>query len=353
MKDYDVIVIGAGPAGSTVAKTAAKAGHSVLMLEKQSSCNSPCAGYVGNTINTELPENCAIQSRITRMRTYFPNMTFSDFPLNGFVVDRPSFDMALAEEARNSGVDIRWGSPLTDLTPDGDGVMFRGGEASGKIIVGADGVFSKTASLLGLSRQDIAVCAQYHLKGIEPLENTSEIFFNADYAPGAYAWIYPSGPDSAKVGLGITITSGTGGSRSVHDYLDAFINESEVANRLGGEKTEYTVGALPVGGLRENLCIGNVMLVGDSAGMADPITGAGINNAILAGEVAGKAIINSLENDDLALLTRYERQVRRLLERPLTRSLEKRGQMNILGTPNEVLQERLPELWVTFKEYWG
>ncbi len=350
MTDYDVIVIGAGPAGSTVAKIAANAGHSVLMLEKQSSCNSPCAGYVGNTINTELPENCTVQSRITGMRTYFPDMTFHDFPLNGFVVDRPSFDMALAEEARNSGVDIRWGSPLTDLTPDG--VSFKGGEASAKIIVGADGVFSKTASLLGLPRQDIAVCAQYHLKGIEPLENTSEIFFNADYAPGAYAWIYPSGPDSAKVGLGITITN-VDGSRSVHDYLDAFINESEVANRLGGERTEYTIGALPVGGLRENLCIGNVMLVGDSAGMADPITGAGINNAILAGEVAGKTIVNALENDDLTLLTRYDRKVRRLLERPLTRSLEKRGQMDTLGTPNEVLQERLPELWVTFKEYWG
>ena len=348
MTDYDVIVIGAGPAGSTVAKIAAKAGHSVLILEKQSSCNSPCAGYVGNTINTELPENCTVQSRITRMRTYFPDMTFHDFPLNGFVVDRTSFDMALAEEARNSGVDVRWSSPLTDLTPDG--ISFKGGEASAKIIVGADGVFSKTASLLGLPRQDIAVCAQYHLKGIEPLENTSEIFFNADYAPGAYAWIYPSGPDSAKVGLGITITNG---SRSVHNYLDAFINESEVANRLGGERTEYTVGALPVGGLREKLCIGNVMLVGDSAGMADPITGAGINNAILAGEVAGKTIVNALENDDLTLLTRYERKVRRLLERPLTRSLEKRGRMDTLGTPNEVLQERLPELWVTFKEYWG
>ncbi len=353
MTDYDLIVIGAGPAGSTVAKTAAKAGYSVLILEKQSSCNSPCAGYVGNTINTELPEKCTVQSRITGMRTYFPDMIYHDFPLNGFVVDRPSFDMALAEEAHNSGVDIRWSSPLTDLTPDG--VSFKGGEASAKIIVGADGVFSKTASLLGLPRQDIAVCAQYHLKGIEPLDNTSEIFFNADYAPSAYAWIYPSGPDSAKVGLGITIAvaGGTGGSRSVHEYLDAFISESEVASRLGGEKTEYMTGALPVGGLRENLCIGNVMLVGDSAGMADPITGAGINSAILAGEVAGKAIINTLENDDLALLARYERQVRRLLERPLRRSLEKRGQMNILGTPNKVLQERLPELWVTFKEYWG
>ena len=102
------------------------------------------------------------------------------------------------------------------------------------------------------------------------------------------------------MGLGITVKDG---SCSVHKYLDAFINKSEVANRLGGEKSEYTVGALPVGGLRENLCIGNVMLVGDSDGMADPITGAGINNTILAGEVAGEVIVNALENDDLTLLT--------------------------------------------------
>ena len=142
---------------------------------------------VGNTINTELPENCIVQSRITRMRTYFPDMTFHDYSLSGFVVDRSSFDTALAEDARNSGVDIKWSSPLTYLAPDGDYVSFKGGNVSAKIIVGADGVFSKTASLLGLPRQDIAICAQYYLKGIKPLKNTNEIFFNADYAPGAYA----------------------------------------------------------------------------------------------------------------------------------------------------------------------
>jgi digeranylgeranylglycerophospholipid reductase len=85
--------------------------------------------------------------------------------------------------------------------------------------------------------------------------------------------------------------------------------------------------------------------------MADPITGAGINNAILAGELAGKTIIKALENDDITLLREYETKIRKLLGRPLDRALEKRIKMDACYN-NKLLQEHLPELWVTFKQYW-
>ena len=347
--NYDLIVSGAGPAGSVTAAAVAQAGYRVLVLEKDSSCRSPCAGYIGNTINIELPRCCTIQSKIRKMRTYFPDMSFHDFQLNGFVVDRSSFDMALAIAAEESGAHIRWQSPLIDLT--GDCVRFRGGEAFGTIIVGADGVFSRVASLLGERRQRAAFCAQYHLRGIEPLPepDTCEIFFDADYAPGGYVWVYPTGHNSAKVGLGTTVA----GSRSPHKYLDAFISESSVAERLSGERTKYMAGALPIDGLREKLCYGNVLLVGDSSGMADPVTGAGINNAMLAGEIAGKTIINALENDDTTLLGQYETRIGRLLGRPLARSLEKRKKLDRYCASNELLQRHLPEVWVTFEEYWA
>ncbi len=339
---YDVIVTGAGPGGSVTAATVAQAGYRVLMLEKNDTCRSPCAGYIGSTINTELSEDAIIQSRITKMRTFLPDMSFHDFELNGFVVDRSSFDMALAMKAEASGAELKWDSPLLAIAQEN--VKFRNGSAQGKIIVGADGVFSKTASLLGLEKQRIAVCAQYHLKGIEPICQTCEIFFNSDYAPGGYVWIYPTGEKSAKVGVGIT-------KGSPRKYLDAFISGSPVAGRLAGEKTEYITGALPIGGLREKLSLGNVLLVGDSAGMADPVTGAGINNAMLAGEIAGRTIIKALEKNDQAILRQYETEIRRLLGRPLARSLEKRKRFDAC-TSNELLQQHLPDLWVTFREYW-
>jgi len=334
--DYDVVVAGAGPAGSVTAAIVASAGYRVLLLEKNATCRSPCAGYISKTINFELPD-CIIQSEITRMRTYLPDLSFHDFHLNGVVVDRPSFDTALAMEAEEKGAEIRWSSPLKGFIPGG--VKFNDAEAHAKIIVGADGVFSKTASLLGLGRQRVAVCAQYRLKGIKPMNNTAEIFFNSDYAPGGYAWIYPTGEDSVKVGVGVT-------KGSPRRYLDAFINE-----RIKGKKTECITGALPVSGLRDTLVFGNVLLVGDSAGMADPITGAGINNAMLAGEMAGRAIIKALENDDLTMLSQYEKGIKRLLGKPLARALGKRKKLDACVN-NKMLQENLPELWVTFRQYW-
>ncbi|MCZ7392032.1 MAG: NAD(P)/FAD-dependent oxidoreductase [Candidatus Methanoperedens sp.] len=339
---YDAIVVGAGPAGSVTAKTVAAAGFSVLVLEKNTTCRSPCAGYISRTINLELPENCIIQSKITTMRTYFPDLSFHDFQLDGFVVDRPSFDTALVMKAKESGAEFKWDSPLSNLIPGG--VEFRGGKASGKVIVGADGVFSKTATLLGMERQKVAVCAQYHVKGIRLLSETGEIFFDNNYAPGGYVWVYPTGEDSAKIGLGLT-------KGNPREYLDAFIGD-RIADRFAGRKKEYITGALPVAGLREKLVFNNVLLAGDSAGMADPITGAGINNAVLSGEIAGRTIIEALENDDVAVLLNYETRIRRLLGKPLARALEKRKRLDACVN-NELLQEHLPEFWVTFKQYWA
>lgn len=340
---YNVIIIGAGPAGSVTAATVANAGYRTLVLEKNSRCRSPCAGYVSGTINLEIPDDSLIQSKIIKMRTYLPDLSFHDFSLNGFVVDRPSFDMALATKAQEAGAEIKWDSPLTGLVPRA--VKFRDRIAKEEIIVGADGVFSRTASLLGLKTQKIAVCAQYRLDGIKPLHDTAEIFFNTDYAPGGYAWIYPTGKDSAKVGVGVT------GVKSPRTYLENFIRQSGVAGRLDGRIMEYITGALPVGGLREKLCFGNVLLVGDSAGMADPVTGAGINNALLAGEIVGKTIIKTLEKNDLTILSQYESKIKKLIGRPLSRSLEKRKKLECCQN-NEMLQQHLPELWVTFREYW-
>jgi digeranylgeranylglycerophospholipid reductase len=343
LMEYDVIVIGAGPAGSVTAALVAHAGYRVLVLEKNNSCKSPCAGYISNNINMEIPDDSIVQSRITKMRTYFPDLSFHDFELNGFVVDRPSFDMALARKAIDTGAEIKWGSPLQDIVEGC--VKFRKGISRGKIIIAADGVFSKTASICGFEVQKIAVCAQFHLKEIELLSKICEIFFNSDYAPGGYVWIYPTGEHSAKVGVGVT----RGYPRA---YLEKFINESSLSERLNGIRTEYIAGALPIGGLREKLCCGNVLLVGDSAGMADPVTGAGINNAMLAGKIAGRTIVKALESNDMEILSEYETKIRRLLGKPFARALEKRKMLDACYASNELLQEDLPELWVTFRQYW-
>lgn len=347
---YEVIIIGAGPAGSVAARMLAQAGFDILILEKNTSCRSPCAGYLTRTINIETPDESVFQSNITKMRTYFPDMSFHDFSINGFVVDRHSFDSSLLSKALESGAKVMWNSPLIDIEQPGQenlsNVKFRDGNASGRIIVGADGVFSKTALLMGLQQQRFASCAQYHIQEMKPISQTCEIFFDMEYAPGGFIWIYPTGKNSAKVGLGMIK-----GKKSPHDSLDSFITASKIAYRLSGNRTEYIAGALPIGGLRQRLVFDNVILAGDSGGMADPITGAGINNAMLAGELAGKTIIKALENDDNIRLLEYEKVIRKLIGKPMERSLEKRIKLETCCN-NQLLQEHLPGLWVTFKQYW-
>ncbi len=334
--DYDVVVIGAGPAGSVTSTIIAQAGYRVLMLEKASVCSSPCAGCITSVI----PPSNVIQSKITRMRTYFPDLTYHDNDVYGFVVDRRLFDTMLVSEAMEAGVEVRWNSPLNSIRSNF--IEYKGGKVKGRVIIGADGVFSRTARFLGLKKQKIAICAQYHLKGIKVLSQTGEIYFNTKYAPGGYAWVYPTGKDSAKVGIGTTCLT------SPRRYLDRFIRS--LAGRFKGEITEYITGALPVGALREKLCYGNILLVGDSAGMAHPITGAGINNAMLAGEIAGRTIIDALERNDLTILNEYEIKVRKLFK-SLTKALEKRKRLDACVS-NQELQKHLPELWVGFNHYW-
>lgn len=351
---YDVVVIGAGPAGSTVARIAASKGFQVLVLEKEKNIGtSPCAGYISKTINWDFDLREIVQSNISQMRTYFPSGRFQDFPINGVVVDRPAFDRFLAGFASRNGAEFLLNAPLTHLIEGEDqytGVKYRDGRAQARVIVGADGVSSTTAKLLGWRPQEVAICSQYLLENVPTIPSTSEIFFDMKYAPGGYAWIYPTGNNSAKVGLGILRRIA---SKPASDYLDEFIKENLlVCGRLNsGVKKTMLRGSLPISGMRKSLLVKNILLVGDAGGMADPITGAGIGNAILAGEIAGKVISKALEKEDFSLLREYEKGCKRLFQRIFTRGTMKREELNTYRT-NEELEKNLPRLWAAFKEYW-
>jgi len=347
----DVVVIGAGPAGSTVARIAASKGYRVLVLEKEKSIGtSPCAGYISRTINWDFDLREIVQSNISRMRTYLPSGRFQDFLINGVVVDRPAFDNFLAGLASRNGAEFLLNAPLTHLIEGEDqytGVKYRDGRAQAGVIVGADGVSSTTARLLGYLPHEVAVCAQYLLENVPTIPHTSEIFFDMRYAPGGYAWIYPAGDNSAKVGLGILRKIA---SRPASEYLDEFIRKNPLVQRRLSKSIKKTIvrGALPISGMRKSLIIKNVLLVGDSGGMADPITGAGIGNAVLAGEIAGRVISRALEKEDFSLLREYETRCRRLFL-ALTRGKSKREELNTYRT-NEELERNLPKLWVGFKK---
>ncbi len=360
MPDADVVVVGAGPSGCSAAKFAAEKGLEVVVLEKKREVGvpSPCAGYVSKQVSRyfKVDERCR-QQDVENMRTFFPSGKSQLAPAKGWIVERMLFDRFLAVQAARAGARFSMHSKVVDVEQNGAGcgvVYQKGGKTvkiKAKVIVGADGVLSGVARLAGLaSNRDVAVCPQYEMVNVK-LDDpaTVETYFDRDYAPGSYVWIYPTGKDSAKVGLGIT--NAPAGQKPA-SFLDRFIYEHPAARKKFIDATPISsiVGMLPINGLLEKIGRDNVLLVGDAAGMTDPISGAGISTGIIAGKIAAEEIYKGIENSDYE---GYERRVRKLLGPRLERSLKKRKIVDEAYGSNESLEKALPGTWITFKEFWS
>lgn len=343
----DIAIIGAGPAGSTVAGITASEGLKVIVLEKEPEIGrSPCAGYVSCMDFPDISQR-VIQTKINGMRTYFPSGKYMDFPINGFNVNRNLFDRELALNAERCGAEFHINSEVVGLIEKGDrylGIQTRDGrKITAKVIVGADGASSIISRLLGF-RNDVAIAVQYEVSNCKIAPEINEIYFDFEYSPGCYVWIFPTGKDSARVGLAVRPHLA---DKKAIDYLNNFITEKfrDIS------KKKLIAGIIPVGGLHKRICKDNILLVGDSAGMTDPITGAGIGYSMLAGKIAARAIVKAIKEDDPSLLEKYEQGFRKVMERHYEKSLKKRKLMDSL-TDNKSLEENLPKVWVTFKEYW-
>ena len=237
---YDVIVVGAGPAGSTTALHAAKNGCSVLLLEKDREIGIPvrCAEAVGEIGLSKVlePKEHWFSNRIEGFRLFAPDGTKVNVNHNeqGWVLDRKIFDRELAEMAADEGVEILTKAYVYDLIKNdnivsGVKVKYLNNEYEfcAPIIIGADGVESRVGRWAGLkthlSLKNIETCAQYTLTNIDIDHRYCDFYFSKEWAPGGYVWIFPKGKDSANVGLGI---SGEHSSpKHAFDYLNLFIDK--------------------------------------------------------------------------------------------------------------------------------
>ena len=239
MKDnYDVIVVGAGPAGSMAARFAAEQGVSVLMLEKDRDVGYPVR--CGEAISKKGVEEFItldekwISSRITKFSLNSPDGTEAVIEFNdaGFVLERRIFDYELAKTAANAGALILTRSYVNGLLFDGNKVAgvkyeYRGEqkEIKGKIIIGADGVESRIGRWAGLETftdfRNMECCVQLTVSNISLNPDTLYFYFGKDVAPGGYFWVFPKAGACANIGLGIGGMEGK--KKSALSYLNNFM----------------------------------------------------------------------------------------------------------------------------------
>ncbi|NPV66282.1 MAG: NAD(P)/FAD-dependent oxidoreductase [Anaerolineae bacterium] len=308
---YDVIVIGGGPGGAAAAITAARRGLSVLLIEKRQEIGTPvrCAEAIGrDQVAPFIALNPAwIAAEIDAFRIFGPSGQSVRVPPTSptIVVERKLFDRELVNAAVQAGATARAMTRATGLIIEDGFVrgvkmisLSREETVRARVVIGADGPESQVGLWAGLSTMprmaDYYTGFEYLLAGI-PLDDPRECQYHIgnDLAPGGYAWVFPKGPDKANVGLVITATHEKNG-RSAQDYLDAFVER----RFPGASVLAVMLGGIPVGGTVKELVGNGVMLVGDAAHQAEPITGGGINLAMFAGEMAANVAADAIAAGD-------------------------------------------------------
>jgi geranylgeranyl reductase family protein len=303
--DYDVIVVGAGPAGASAAYWLGEAGKRVLVLERERLPRyKPCGGGVPKAIFGRFPFDLSavIEREVGRVCFRFRDgrQALADLPGQPVaMVMRDRFDLHILQQAR---ADVRDGSLAVALRQDGAGVLVgtRSGETyRGRYVVGADGANSRVARLAGLRRGkqmgtgiEVEVPCDDHL--LAEYADTALFVFGTH--PFGYQWIFPkAGHLSVGIGVGLGKAPPT---------LRGILRREMAALGVDVDGARWRGHPLPVYLQHEPLRRGRVLLAGDAAGLVDPLLGEGIRHAVDSGRLAAQAVLTG----DVA---GYTRRIRR------------------------------------------
>ena len=334
---YDVIIVGAGPSGTTAALYASRLGLNAILLDKSTFPRDKICGDAlsGKTVRVLRDLNLlesvkglegATNERITygspanqQFDVQLKGSEQNDYITEGYVIPRKVFDNFLFQRA-SEVTETRQGFNVKDLIKDGDNVAgVEGVNSDGQleqieapIIMGADGpnsIVSRKMDLYEMDMKNTAVALRCYYKGVEGLTNQIELHYLEEVNPG-YFWLFPAGNGTANIGIGLSKDEAKKKDRNLRDILDQVINSDRFKGRFkNAEAMEKPVGwNLPLGRIKRANHGNGYMLLGDAAGLVDPFTGEGIGNAMVSGmyasRVASKAI--KLNNYKDAIFEEYD-----------------------------------------------
>jgi digeranylgeranylglycerophospholipid reductase len=338
----DIAIIGAGPAGSTAAEIAAKAGTKVVLIERKMEIGTPiqCGGFLPEAHELEtlipnanlpqtlvkIPENCILH-RTKLQRIFSPSGKAKEFAVDGRVVDRRSFDRYLALNAAKAGATIL---PATKALISHNELRLFGrfrGSINPKVIIGADGAHSFTARSMGSPPKEQGICLEYEMADVNIDSNAAEMYFGSRYAPGGYAWIIPKGADIANVGVGVR--SSYLERVKLPSILEDFVREHPIASRKlkDGEVISVIRGSVPSNGMPKEIHKNNILLVGDAASQVMATSGGGIPLAMVAGNIAGDVAAGFIKGQ--TTLDSYRNRINREFGTELGRSVQIRQMVDV------------------------
>ena len=323
MERYDVLVVGAGPAGARAASAAAQGGLRTLLIDRREELGHPvqCGEFVPTPeeLVTLFPVPALIRDAYTipegtALRTTRSMVCVSPFgrryrfPLAGCILSRRAFDKALALAAEGDGAELRFPAGVTSVR-EGTARFARGEPVEARVIIGADGPVSTVARSTGL-RIEREMYRMVTATVDRAWDDEIDLYFGR-VAPGGYAWAFPR-HDDANVGIGVThLPPGIGLDR----LLDRFVAGQGLPPVH--DRTHWWV---PIGPPPETLVSGTTLLAGDAANLVMATNGGGIPTAMLSGWLAGQAAVAHLR--DGAPLSDYDRAWKPVLAPVLSRGYD-------------------------------
>ena len=317
MNTFDIIVIGAGPAGAMAAQAASKGGRSVCLLERKEKAGTPvrCGegiGLKGASSNKFEIDPTWIKTKVSQFKMVSPSgitVTLAN-SVDGFIVDREIMDFDLVKRAIACGAQYQANTPVISIKRN-DKNLYEckspGQSFYAPCVILADGLESRLARDLGwktaLAPQDLETCAFCKVTHASIDPDSCIFYIGNNITPAGYAWVFPRGNNQANVGLGVLGSFSSAGKAKI--LLDKF-----VALKFDGAKMmDIHCGGVPAGKWLRPLVKDGAMVVGDAARQVISLTGAGINYSVFAGQLAGKIAAEAFQNGaiDFKHLLSYEK----------------------------------------------
>lgn len=363
-RSCDVLVVGGGPAGAEAARAAAAAGAAVLLVDRRVRPGEPvqCGEWVPRLICSRVPvPPAAVAAAVTTMRTRLwagrpggaGSWEVQDLAAPGLMLDRAAFDRSLLERAAQAGAEVWSGAAAVGFEGHGEGgvtaLVRRGKEAvlvRAAVLVGADGARSAVGRAAGLVNGEAVLALQREL----PCTGggaTVEVYLHPDFA-GGYGWFFPKGR-TANVGVGVNpALAGRERLPALLARLEAMLRAE---GKVTGQAVRITGGWIPVGGMLPRVRAGRILLAGDAAGLAHPVTGAGVLPAVVSGALAGAAAAEAVRRGERALAG-YEEALRREFGAHLTWAAARRREWERFWRAAG-FADLARRCWVGFPGYWA
>ena len=305
MRTYDVLIIGAGPAGCMAAYTLAKNNISVAVLEQKKEIGLPvCCGEAiseAALIQSGIFDNSYVDQKVKGFRVYFPNMKYFYVDMPGFLIDRDKFDKYIAALAQKSGAEIFLSSRAADIKPqNGYFEALSGGKTfRSKILIGADGPDSTVEKIFFNNKFLLTPALQYKLdKSTLDFDSGGYLAFYYDSLSDYYMWAFEKSTE-LNVGGGVYLK----------EKLDAFIKTR--FNLDNFKYLHFSRGLIPVSGIKQKIYKEKIFLIGDAAGVVNPASLAGIYAGLISAKEAAAAIIKYFDSGKESALDGYEENLRK------------------------------------------